>query len=92
MRQLYHGNGELNEEVKSIRITDKNLKDFLGKVKFKPENIHKKRMKSVLCVDWHGQVSAGDTLEIEVNTMLGKGELILTGQMGMSCRNPHGLH
>ena len=35
VRQLYHGNGELNEEVKSIRITDKNLKDFLGKVKFK---------------------------------------------------------
>ena len=81
VRQLYHGNGELNEEVKSIRITDKNLKDFLGKVKFKPENIHKKNEVGIVRgLAWTSV--GGDTLEIEVNTMPGKGELILTGQMG----------
>ena len=81
VRQLYHGNGELNEEVKSIRVTDKNLKDFLGKVKFKPENIHKKNEVGIVRgLAWTSV--GGDTLEIEVNTMPGKGELILTGQMG----------
>ena len=39
-------------------------------------------MRSGLCVDWHGQVWVGDTLQIEVNVMPGKGEIMLTGQLG----------
>lgn len=81
VRQLYKGNGEENEAVKGIRITDKNLKDFLGKIKYKPENIYKKNEIGIVRgLAWTSV--GGDTLEIEVNTMPGKGELILTGQMG----------
>lgn len=81
VRQLYKGNGEANTEVKTVRVSDKNLIDFLGKVKYKPENIHKKNEVGIVRgLAWTSV--GGDTLEIEVNTMPGKGELILTGQMG----------
>lgn len=81
VRQLYQGNGEASLEVKTVRINDKNLTDFLGKVKYQPENIHKKNEVGIVRgLAWTSV--GGDTLEIEVNTMPGKGELILTGQMG----------
>ena len=39
-------------------------------------------MKLELCVDLHGQALAVMTLEIEVNVMPGKGNLVLTGKLG----------
>ncbi|MDD6572211.1 MAG: endopeptidase La [Thermoflexaceae bacterium] len=68
-------------EGKKVSISERNLKDYLGKEKF-----HKDRIEN------HDQVGVvrglawtsvgGDTLSIEVNVMPGKGKLNLTGQLG----------
>ncbi|MBO5459197.1 MAG: endopeptidase La, partial [Lachnospira sp.] len=81
VRQLYLGNGEPNTETKTVRVSDKNLSEYLGKVKYTTDMINKKNEVGIVRgLAWTSV--GGDTLEIEVNTMPGKGELILTGQMG----------
>lgn len=80
VKALYD-NGTLQETEKAVRITDKNLTDYLGRVKYLPETCSKKNeIGLVRGLAWTSV--GGDTLEIEVNTMPGKGELLLTGQMG----------
>jgi ATP-dependent Lon protease len=80
VRQLYV-NGELPVDAKPVKITDKNLSDYLGKVKYQPESINKKNDVGIVRgLAWTSV--GGDTLEIEVSTMPGKGDLLLTGQMG----------
>lgn len=80
VRELY-ADGKLREVAKSINITDKNLVDYLGKIKYKPDVVNRKsEVGLVRGLAWTSV--GGDTLEIEVNTMPGKGELILTGNMG----------
>lgn len=80
VKNLY-ATGTLDPKAGVARITDKNLSDYLGKVKFVPDAINKKdEIGIVRGLAWTSV--GGDTLEIEVNTMPGKGELILTGQMG----------
>ncbi|MGN0316738.1 MAG: endopeptidase La [Lachnospira sp.] len=71
-----------NTSVNSaIRITDKNLTDYLGKVKYLPDKKNKKSAVGIVRgLAWTSV--GGDTLEIEVNTYPGKGELKLTGNMG----------
>ncbi len=65
----------------TIKITDKNLSDYLGKKKYLPDKANEKDdIGIVRGLAWTSV--GGDTLEIEVNTYKGKGELILTGQMG----------
>jgi ATP-dependent Lon protease len=71
----------LDVSGKPIKITDKNITDYLGCIKFDKEKVHKKNQTGIVCgLAWTSV--GGETLEIEVNTMPGKGELILTGQMG----------
>lgn len=72
--------GSVNIE-KQIVITDKNLSEYLGKVKFIKEKASRKNEVGIVRgLAW--TAAGGDTLEIEVNVLGGKPELILTGNMG----------
>ena len=65
----------------TIRVTKQNLEKFLGKEKYAPDKINEKdEIGIVRGLAWTSV--GGDTLEIEVNVMPGKGEIDLTGQMG----------
>lgn len=68
-------------EVKSVRITDKNLDKYLGKSKYHYDLIAEQDQVGIVSgLAW--TAVGGDTLSIEVNTMSGKGKLQLTGQLG----------
>lgn len=68
-----------NEEC--IKITKKNIKDYLGNVKYMPEKRNDKAdIGIVRGLAWTSV--GGVTLEVEVNVLPGKGELALTGKMG----------
>lgn len=70
-----------SEEKKRLTVTDKNLEEFLGKIKYLPEDQAKKpEIGIVRGLAWTSV--GGVTLEIEVNAMPGKGVLTLTGQLG----------
>lgn len=80
VRTLYD-QGAVQTVDRAVRITEKNISDYLGKVKFPPDDISKKNEIGIVRgLAWTS--AGGETLEIEVNTMPGKGELLLTGQMG----------
>lgn len=64
-----------------ITINDKNLAKYLGKKKYEADKINSKAEIGIVRGLAWTQVG-GDTLQIEVNTYAGKGELTLTGQMG----------
>ncbi len=66
---------------KTVRVNKGNLSDFLGIRKF--EEDRKNESDEVGIVRGLAWTSVGgDTLSIEVNVMPGKGEIILTGQLG----------
>ena len=72
--------GGVNIE-KQIVVTDKNLSEYLGKAKFIKEKASRKNEVGIVRgLAW--TAAGGDTLEIEVNVLGGKPELILTGNMG----------
>lgn len=65
----------------SIAVTTENLEDYLGKEKFAPDKANETdEIGIVRGLAWTSV--GGDTLEIEVNIMPGKGEVVLTGQLG----------
>ncbi len=67
--------------MEGVKITSQNLEKYLGKRKYKVNEANKAPQVGIVRgLAWTSV--GGDTLEIEVNTMPGKGELILTGQMG----------
>ena len=69
------------EGKKRISLSTKNLQDFLGKKKFSFQKANlKPEVGIVRGLAWTSV--GGDTLQIEVNIMSGKGELRLTGQLG----------
>ncbi len=66
---------------KTIRLTEKNLEKYLGREKIQFEDAcETDQVGIVRGLAWTSV--GGDTLEIEVNVMPGKGVLQLTGQMG----------
>ena len=69
-----------NEESK-VRVSGKNLKQYLGKRKYLGKKAEKADEVGIVRGLAWTQVG-GDTLEIEVNIMPGEGKLILTGQLG----------
>lgn len=73
---------EILEEKKScVRVTDRNLEKYLGKEKYTYNMINQAdEVGIVRGLAWTSV--GGDTLEIEVNIMPGKGEVLLTGQLG----------
>ncbi len=64
-----------------LKVNDQNLEEFLGKIRFPKETLNgKNEVGIVRGLAWTSV--GGDTLQIEVNIMPGKGELSLTGQLG----------
>ena len=74
-RAVYEG------DKKKVSVTKKNLEQFLGKEKYTFDKAGKTdEVGIVRGLAWTSV--GGDTLEIEVNVMPGKGEFKLTGQLG----------
>ena len=71
----------MEEDKKKVTVTSKNLSDFLGKEHFNYLMANKKDEIGISRGLAWTQVG-GYTLQIEVNVMPGKGELMLTGQLG----------
>ena len=71
----------MEEDKKKVTVTSKNLSDFLGKEHFNYLMANKKDEIGISRGLAWTQIG-GDTLQIEVNVMPGKGELMLTGQLG----------
>ena len=68
-------------DVKSVRVTEKNLDKYLGKLKYHYDLIAEDDQIGIVTgLAW--TAVGGETLSIEVNTMKGKGKLQLTGQLG----------
>ena len=68
-------------ETDKVRVTARNLKEFLGKKRFSNLKVNKSdEIGIVRGLAW--TQAGGDTLEIEVNIMPGEGNLILAGQLG----------
>ncbi len=69
------------DEKKKISVTKKNVSSFLGKEKYTIDMANKtNEIGIVRGLAWTSV--GGDTLEIEVNVMPGKGDFRLTGQLG----------
>lgn len=74
-RAIYEG------ECGSVKVTGQNLEKYLGKEKYSFDR--KNETDEIGIVRGLAWTSVGgDTLEIEVNIMPGKGEIQLTGQLG----------
>ena len=71
----------MEKDKDKVTVTSKNLTDFLGRERFNYLMVNKKDEIGIARGLAWTQVG-GDTLQIEVNVMPGKGELILTGQLG----------
>ena len=71
----------LTTEKEKITVTDRNLHKFLGKEKNSYQMANAApEVGIVRGLAWTSV--GGDTLQIEVNVMPGKGEIMLTGQLG----------
>ena len=65
----------------TVRVNRGNLADFLGSRKFEQDKKNEKDDVGIVRgLAWTSV--GGDTLSIEVNVMPGKGEILLTGQLG----------
>ncbi|MCI8415881.1 MAG: endopeptidase La [Lachnospiraceae bacterium] len=90
VRQLERKIGELCRKVareilekgrKDVKITESNLEKYLGKPRYVFDMANETdEIGIVRGLAWTSV--GGDTLQIEVNIMPGKGELCLTGQLG----------
>ena len=70
----------LTTEKEKITVTDRNLHKFLGKEKYSYQMANAApEVGIVRGLAWTSV--GGDTLQIEVNVMPGKGEIMLTGQL-----------
>ena len=71
----------LEEGISFACVTDENIGRYLGKEKFHYDTINQTdEVGIVRGLAWTSV--GGDTLEIEVNIMPGKGDILLTGQLG----------
>lgn len=71
----------LTTDKKKISVTEKNLHKYIGKEKYKYQMVNPAdEVGIVRGLAWTSV--GGDTLQIEVNVMPGKGEIALTGQLG----------
>ena len=71
----------IQDKKKCVRITAGNLEKYLGKSRYEYDKANDEdQIGIVRGLAW--TAVGGDTLQIEVNVMPGKGELKLTGQLG----------
>ena len=71
----------LEDKKKAIRITENGLEKYLGKEKITFEDVNEEDQVGIVRgLAWTSV--GGDTLQIEVNVMPGKGTMQMTGQMG----------
>ncbi len=71
----------LQDKKEKVAVTSSNLSKYLGKIKYTSQMANKKdEIGIVRGLAWTSV--GGETLQIEVNMMPGKGEIELTGQMG----------
>ena len=71
----------LQDKIERVAVTSSNLSKYLGKIKYTSQMANKKdEIGIVRGLAWTSV--GGETLQIEVNMMPGKGEIELTGQMG----------
>ena len=74
-REIYQG------DKTKIKITESNLEKYLGKEKYSIDKANEQdEIGIVRGLAWTSV--GGDTLQIEVNVMPGKGDIKLTGQLG----------
>lgn len=74
-REIFEG------EKKIVRVSEKSLEKYLGKERFSVDLKNEKdEIGIVRGLAWTSV--GGDTLQIEVNIMPGKGEFVLTGKLG----------
>lgn len=71
----------MENDQKKVIVNSKNLENYLGKARYSYLMANKKDEVGIARGLAWTQVG-GDTLQIEVNVMPGKGELVLTGQLG----------
>ena len=71
----------VTEKKKSVRITKKNITDFLGKAKYTETKAEKENQVG-LCTGLAWTEVGGVILPVEVAVLKGKGNLLLTGQPG----------
>lgn len=71
----------VTEKKKSVRITKKNITDFLGKAKYTETKAEKENQVG-LCTGLAWTEVGGVILPVEVAILKGKGNLLLTGQLG----------
>ncbi len=70
-----------NTEFETIKVSKKNVAEYLGKPKYRQNKANEKaEIGIVRGLAW--TEVGGDTLQIEVNSMPGKGNLQLTGKLG----------
>ena len=71
----------LETKKNKVNISTKNIEKYLGKEKYRYQMINKEdQIGIVRGLAWTSV--GGDTLQIEVNVLRGKGEVTLTGQLG----------
>lgn len=68
-------------DIKSVRITEKNISEFLGKIKVLPEKLESENPIGVVNGLAYTQ-NGGDLLKVEVACMDGSGKIELTGSLG----------
>lgn len=80
VKSLYE-NGALRQTDKPVCVNDRNVAKYFDRPGRRSDKINSRdEIGIVRGLAW--TIAGGDTLETEVNTMAGKGELILTGNMG----------
>lgn len=71
----------LQDQRENVEVKKENLEEFLGKSRYSYRKVNEKdEVGIVRGLAWTSV--GGDTLQIEVNRMPGKGEFLLTGQLG----------
>ena len=71
----------VSEDVKSVRITEKDLEEYLGVPRYHPERqALEERIGVVNGLAWTSV--GGELLEVEVNVVPGSGKVELTGNLG----------
>ena len=68
-------------EIKSVKITEKNLKDYLGQRKITPDAVYENDEVGVVNGLAYTEVG-GDLLRVEAAAMPGNGKIELTGSLG----------